>query len=206
MDIFLTVLALLPFYLIGCYPTGYLLARRRGIDLTREGSGNVGATNVARIMGLRIGALTLLIDILKGFFSVWLAWWLSANQVFAASAGFATVAGHCFSIPTKLPGGKGVATALGVSAALSPYAAGLGCAVFAATFAITKIVSLSSVAAVIAAPLLQFMLPGHAATTYCLAGIGLLVVARHRHNLIRLAHGTERSFGPSQSPPRVHQD
>ena len=108
----LIALSLIPFYLLGAFPTGYLIARMNGVDVTAVGSGNVGATNVSRVVGKKAGIVTLLVDVFKGAFGVAVASGLSTSTLFVALCAVAVVAGHCFSVPPYLKGGKGVATAL----------------------------------------------------------------------------------------------
>ncbi len=194
MNIFLNLLALLPFYLLGCFPSGIILARASGVDLTTTGSGNVGATNVARTLGKKAGLITLAMDIFKGALAVFLARQLSSDQVFCSYAGTAAVFGHCFSIPGKLKGGKGVATAFGVILALNYLLGFLTAATFAATFFIFKIVSLASITAAAAASIFGALLTTSPTAWYPLVLISLVVVIRHHANLNRLVNGTEPKF------------
>jgi glycerol-3-phosphate acyltransferase PlsY len=96
MTLLIIIFSLLPFYLLGSFPTGYLIAKAKGIDITAKGSGNVGATNVARVLGKRSGILTLLGDCVKGMVGVLLARWFGVAEWFVASAAVAVVLGHCF--------------------------------------------------------------------------------------------------------------
>ena len=150
----LYMLSLVPFYLLGCFPTGMILARFAGIDITKQGSGNVGATNVARVLGAKAGVITLVLDLLKGLLAVLLAQLLFSESQLVPHAGLAAVLGHCISLPPRLKGGKGVATSLGVLLALSPKLAAWPLALFLITFSLSKIVSLSSLVALIATPLI----------------------------------------------------
>ena len=189
-----TIFALLPFYLCGALPTGYLISKHYGASITTEGSGNVGATNVARVLGKRAGLLTLAGDILKGYLSVALAALLTDSMGFLAAAAVATVAGHCFSIPGKLKGGKGVATALGVFIYLSPVSALTGVVVFLLVFAAFRYVSLASVAAALTAPICGLLAGAAEVTNIAMISISLLVVLRHKSNLLRLSAGKEPKF------------
>src|SRR5689334_1360058 len=109
MNYILYLFALIPFYALGTFPTGRILARLKGVDITQTGSGNVGATNVSRVLGPRSGIITLAIDVAKGILAVMLASAFSGdNSVYTAAAGVAVVLGHCFSIPGVWRGGKGV--------------------------------------------------------------------------------------------------
>ncbi len=191
---FIYILALLPFYLIGAYPTGYLIAKNQGFDIAHSGSGNVGATNISRFLGLKAGAWTLLGDISKGIISMLIALFFSRNATFQALCATATVAGHCFSIPGKLKGGKGVATSFGVFLLLQPYSALTGLLVFVVSLSIWKIVSVASLLAVFSAPLLSLVLGANEITVSCMMVIFLIVLFRHKSNLKRLILGTEEKF------------
>src|SRR5262245_36849666 len=134
MSIIFAFLALIPFYLLGAFPTGQLVARFHRIDLTAAGSGNIGATNAARVLGKKAGVAVLGGDVLKGALACAIAGLVFANPAMQGWAGFAAVAGHCFSIPGKLKGGKGVATGLGTFLYLSFASALFAIAVFALFF------------------------------------------------------------------------
>ncbi|MBN8549836.1 MAG: glycerol-3-phosphate 1-O-acyltransferase PlsY [Deltaproteobacteria bacterium] len=201
MNTFLTACSLLPFYLLGTFPTGHLIAKSRGVDISTVGSGNVGATNVMRNLGKKAGVLTLLGDLCKGLLAVALASALSGRFEYACYAGIAVVAGHCFSIPGKLKGGKGVATALGALLFLSPTAAVFVIAVFIAVLEMWKMVSLASVSATLSAPVFT-MLTGQADyLNYSLIAIALIITYRHHANLTRIAQGKEPKRGAKTSSP-----
>ena len=187
--------ALVPLaYLAGSIPTGVLLARRAGVDVREVGSGNVGATNVARTAGKGLGALTLFGDAAKGALPVAAARWLGASDAVVAASGVAAVLGHVFSIFLGLRGGKGVATALGVLLALALAATPIPLVAFALTFALSRIVSLASIVAVLTAPpavaWLDYSLPIVVAAS-AIAGV---IVWKHRENVARLRAGTEPRF------------
>lgn len=192
--ILLSILAFLPFYALGAFPTGILIAKTYGIDIASTGSGNVGATNVARTIGRTAGILTLAGDILKGILAVVIAKLLFSHGEDASIAGLFAVCGHCFSIPGKFKGGKGVATALGVILALSPLVALICIVLFAGVFAVSRIVSISSVIATLSAPLCIFFLYPEKMWGFPVAAIALLIVYRHRENLTRLIEGREPTF------------
>ena len=193
MSWLLSILALLPFYLLGALPSGKLVARWHGVEIEQHGSGNVGATNVARVLGKRLGALTLLLDILKGAFAVWLARKLGGAE-FGAYAGLAAVCGHCFSIPRVFKGGKGVATSLGVLLALSPYAAGIALVAFALVFVVSRYVSLASVCAAACAALSLLVTEQPEQLQFSVACLALLIAFRHKDNLKRVSEGSEPKF------------
>ena len=188
------LLSLFPFYCLGAVPTGMLVAGWHGIDITKVGSGNVGATNVGRAAGRKAGAITLALDVLKGFLAVVAAWITTEEPGFHAAAGIAAVFGHCFSFPHRLKGGKGVATSLGVILALSPLTASVAIPVFAGIFAVCRIVSLSSVAAALAAPVFALLIGVDDHISAAASVIALLVVFRHKDNLRRLIEGQEKKF------------
>lgn len=194
MSTALTILGLLPFYLLGAFPTGLLISKLHGIDITAQGSGNVGATNVARVIGKRAGLLTLAGDILKGYIGVMIAAFVSSSVAFPAAAGAALVCGHCFSIPPFLRGGKGVATALGMIAALSGVSALITLAVFGVAFALSRIVSLSSLLAALVLPLAAILMNLSEAICLSFVIVSVVVIVRHRQNIQRLIEGAEQPF------------
>lgn len=195
IDVFAIVLLPL-FYLVGALPTGHLIARRSGVRVEELGSGNVGATNVARVLGKQAGIITLVIDILKGYIGTLVAMIIFKGDLnTAAIATFLLVAGHCFSIPTILKGGKGVATTLGVFLALSHLSALIGIIIFAGVFYRSKIVSLSSILAVLITPIFAlYFTPTTKSFLYSMFAIALLVVFQHKNNLIRISEGREKPF------------
>ncbi|MCO6431545.1 MAG: glycerol-3-phosphate 1-O-acyltransferase PlsY [Deltaproteobacteria bacterium] len=200
MELVSYLITLIPFYCLGAVPTGTLIARKKRVDLHLHGSGNVGATNVSRVLGTKLGLLTLLLDTLKGFLAVILSSIIFGAGDYSAGAGVAAVLGHCFSIPGKLRGGKGVATALGITLAISPLLAFLALIVFATMLVIFKIVSLASVSAVLFVPVVA-MMDAELAQSYqnALMVSALVVVFRHKTNLIRIAQGQEPRYSPAKS-------
>jgi glycerol-3-phosphate acyltransferase PlsY len=190
-------------YLIGAIPVGIIVARMRGIDITAKGSGNVGATNVARVVGKGAGIITLLGDILKGLVGIFLAKSIGLVPEAVLCAGLVTLAGHCFSIPRKLKGGKGVATGLGVFVAYAPLIALIGVLVFAAMFVIFRIVSLASITAALVIPFVLFLsaLLGNNASlleVLIAALLSAIIIYRHKENIRRLARGEEPRFATKE--------
>jgi len=186
-------------FLLGSLPTGVLLARLRGVDPRAAGSGNVGATNVARTAGRLLGLATLALDGAKGALAVFLAERAAlaaggAPLAWGASAAVAAVLGHAYSPALGFRGGKGVATSLGALAALAPIVLAAPLAAFALVFAPSRRVSAGSVAAALAA------LPGAAAVAEpppvlaATAALSALILVRHRENIARLRAGTEPRF------------
>src|SRR6202035_3875007 len=203
MPVSMPLLWLLVFlgYVLGSIPFGYLLVRARsGRDVRAIGSGNIGATNVARTAGLSTGVATLVLDLAKGLFAVWLAGQGSGGNIrIMMYAGLAAVLGHVFPVWLKFSGGKGVATALGVFLMISWTAVAAAVAIFAIVVLFWRYVSVASVSAAAALPLLVYLLyaPGHAPPTAVTAGTLLsaaLVIVKHRQNIERLMAGTEPRF------------
>ena len=194
-------------YLIGSIPFGYILVRLfQGIDVRSIGSGNTGATNVARTGGKRLAIATLVLDIFKGWLTVFLILTLpfihSSGPVqlhaLATFAALIAVIGHMFPLWLGFKGGKGVATGLGVFLALAPFAALIAVAVFIVAVALTRYVSLGSILASAALPLALCWLYRdlfHASALAMSAAIALLIIVRHRQNIGRLLAGTESRLG-----------
>jgi glycerol-3-phosphate acyltransferase PlsY len=187
--------ALVTAYLCGSIPTGVLIARARGVDLTKVGSGNIGATNVARALGKKTGALVLLLDALKGFAPVIVArsLWLDEPRGPLVIAGCALLAmlGHVFPVWLKFRGGKGVATGLGVFLGVAPIAAGCGVALFAIVYAVSRISSLGSLTATTAIPIVMMIMHEPWPFIVLAAAGWLLIVVRHRGNIRRLLRREE---------------
>jgi len=182
-------------YLCGSVPTGVLLSRRRGVDPRDIGSGNIGATNVARAAGPLAGALTLAGDTLKGIVPVLLARRLGVPLPAVALVGLAAFLGHLYSCFLAFGGGKGVATGFGVLLGLAPLGATIAAVVFVVALALARYVSVASlVAAGTTAPLLLAL--GY---PFAVVGAGLatsvLIAVRHRDNIRRLRFGTEPRIG-----------
>ena len=188
-------------YLLGSIPFGYLLVRARGGgDIRRLGSGNIGATNVARTSGWFVGVATLVLDVAKGFLAVWLAEHFSGGNIrFMMYTGFAAILGHVFSVWLRFSGGKGVATALGVFLAICWPATAAAVFLFLLVALFWRYVSLASISAAAALPLLVYLLyaPGHAPPTAVSVSTllaAVVVIVKHRDNIERLLAGTEPRF------------
>jgi glycerol-3-phosphate acyltransferase PlsY len=197
-------------YLLGSIPTGYLLVRFiRKQDIRTLGSGNIGATNVLRSGAKGLGAATFLFDVLKGAMAVILGARLATvgfppipTHNAEALAALCAVLGHMFPIWLGLRGGKGVATAFGVFLVLVPYAALGALAVFIVVFAISRYVSLASVASAVAFPLLAYLAAPWARQYVILTIICIvsgLVLVKHQQNIQRLMAGTEYRFGSKKA-------
>jgi glycerol-3-phosphate acyltransferase PlsY len=188
-------------YILGSIPFGYVLVRATGGgDIRFQGSGNIGATNVARASGWSVGAATLLLDAAKGFLAVWLAGRFTGGNIrIMMFAGLAAIVGHVFPVWLRFGGGKGVATALGVFLAICWPATAAAVVLFLLVALFWRYVSLASVSAAAALPLLVYLLyaPGHAPPVAVTSGTLLaaaLVIIKHRGNIERLLAGTEPRF------------
>jgi glycerol-3-phosphate acyltransferase PlsY len=186
-------------YLIGSIPTGVIVGRVRGFDPRAVGSGNIGATNVARAGGMSAALMTFGGDLLKGAIPVIVARTAEFPPATIAWTGLAAFIGAICSVFLRFHGGKGIAAALGVWLAISPLVILFALAVFAVVFAISRIVSLASMGAAIALPptVAAFRLPHH----YLLLAIlmSALVFFRFRENIQRLSRGEEPKFQPKRS-------
>jgi len=188
-------------YLLGSIPFGLILGKIFGSgDVRAEGSGNIGATNVARVAGPLAGILTLLLDGAKGAAAVLLAErYSNGSAMWMIIAGLAALIGHCFPIWLKFKGGKGVATAAGVYLALSPLAFLAGLILFILVVGFWRYVSLGSISAAAAMPMLLYFLwaPHHApppVITFGALAVAMLIVYKHDANLQRLVNGQEPKF------------
>jgi glycerol-3-phosphate acyltransferase PlsY len=183
-------------YLIGSVPFALILARRLGAaDLRTIGSGNLGAANVVRALGVKPGVIVALLDATKGVVSVALAERLSGGSAAPAVAGLAAVVGHIYPVWLRFRGGKGVATAWGAFSVLAPLAAGPALGIFLIAVWLTRYISLGSILASAALPTLAWALGSPTATVTTAAAAAALIVFRHRTNLLRLFSGTERRLG-----------
>ena len=212
MRLWLPILAVA--YLLGSIPFGYILVRLfRKEDIRATGSGNIGATNVARSGAKGLGILTLLLDLFKAFAAVKLAAHFAPGTAgfpsdLAVAAGIAAVLGHVFPVWLGFKGGKGVASALGVFLALAPLAALCSLGVFIVVLAITRYVSLASILAAALMPLFCMLwLPDRSPIFVCgIIFLALLVVAKHHANIARLLQGKESRFGSKKSSPAPNPD
>ena len=189
------IIALIVFaYLLGSIPTGYILGKFAGVDVRQVGSGNVGATNVARAVGKWQGVLTLLADAMKGMLpaAIGLAMMLPSAAIAALSA--AAFLGHLYPIFLNFRGGKGVATALGALLVIAPLAGLLLVVIFAAVVFPTRLVSLSSIVAAASAPFALWLFLQPRAIVLLGAFLAAMIVWRHRGNIQRLRAGTEPRF------------
>jgi glycerol-3-phosphate acyltransferase PlsY len=192
----MTVLVVVLAYLLGSVPFAWILARRWGAaDLRRIGSGNVGAANVLRASGVKAGVLAAVLDIGKGALSVALAERFGGSGAVPAAAGVAAIVGHIYPVWLRFRGGKGVATACGVFSMLTPLAVPPALGIFLISVWITKYISLGSVLASIALPPIAYALGTPAPAVIAAFAASIIIVFRHRANVLRLRMGTERRIG-----------
>jgi glycerol-3-phosphate acyltransferase PlsY len=191
------VAALLGAYLVGAVPVGFLVARAfGGTDIRRQGSGTIGATNVLRTLGWLPAILTLVGDIAKGFCAVSLAAaLLHGDDRGVAAAAVLAVVGNCWPVFLGFRGGKGVATGLGALLALIPWAMVPALLVFLAVVTTSRYVSLGSLLGAVGAPFAAMAIGYPTPSVLAALAIAGIIVARHRHNVLRLASGTEPRLG-----------
>jgi len=204
MQIVIYAVLILGAYLIGAIPFGLLIGKMYGIDIRKVGSGNIGATNVTRAVGKTAGKICFFLDFLKGVLPTAAAQLLYPGLPYLAlGCGAAAIAGHIFPVYLKFKGGKGISTAAGVAAALAPLPLLGAAAVWAAAFFIWRYVSLASILAAIALPLLALLFrrlgigTATARSTVTLiffTAAAILAVLRHTENIKRLLNGTESRF------------
>ncbi len=199
MNIFLEYPIIFPLlsYLFGSIPFGLLFSKVKGKDPRKFGSGNIGATNISRLLGKKWGIITLLCDLLKGFLPVFFVSTIPLSNFYIAVTGLMAVVGHCYPVYLKFRGGKGVATALGVYLAICPLALAFGAIVFFAVAYFFRIVSVSSLAAATSLPLLISLICPDRFFEAMSWSICFIIWIRHSDNLKRLSRGEEKriSFG-----------
>ena len=196
------VLAPLCAYILGSLPFGYLIVRwQKGIDVRSTGSGSIGATNVMRNLGIAGFVVTFLLDLGKGLAAVLLAARLTAgNPRWIAASAVMAILGHCFPVWLKFRGGKGVATGVGVFLALAPLQVALVLVLFALIVAIWRYISLGSIIASAAFPMLvHFMQHPPLPIVLGAAGGALIIILRHHANIRRLLNGTESRLGSKKA-------
>ncbi len=205
MPVLVYIIVALVAYLLGSIPTGFLVAKAKGIDIRAVGSGNIGATNAMRVLGKPAGIFVLFMDALKGFAAAaWLValvlkfFTIAPEQVepLQIVAGIAAVLGHNYTCWLKFKGGKGIATSAGVYLALAPWAVLVALIVFILAVLLTRYVSVGSIASAIALPAAVWVMTPHATLLGIVTtALGLLAIYKHRTNIKRLMAGTENRFG-----------
>ncbi|MGN7614079.1 glycerol-3-phosphate 1-O-acyltransferase PlsY [Magnetococcales bacterium HHB-1] len=191
-------------YVSGAIPFGLLLGYLWGSgDIRKQGSGNIGATNVLRIAGKKAGILALLLDIGKGATAVLLVQWQTGNDILAGFSGLAAFLGHLFPIFLRFKGGKGVATALGITLAWTPWAGLLGIITWLTSAVIFKISSLAALLCFAIVPMSLLFLPYGALSVGLSLIMSLMIFWRHRSNIHRLIQGTEPRIGQKKTPEKT---
>ena len=198
---------LLGSYLLGSVPFGYLAGRLKGIDIRQAGSGNLGATNVVRVLGKEYGYPVFALDFLKGFVAVTISMLIvperppewQSPEIFGILAAISSVLGHSYPVWLKFKGGKGVATSAGALLALAPLATLVGIVIWTIVFWLTRYVSLASITAAFVLPIIILLVSSHddnngMPLVYSSACVAAIVIWRHRSNLSRLIRGTEPRF------------
>ena len=206
------ILTVLIAYLLGSVPTGFLVAKARGVDIRTVGSGNIGATNVFRILGKPAGLFVLLADAIKGWLAVFVvarlvSGWLYpdagslAREWFSLCAGIAAILGHNYTCWLYFKGGKGIATSAGVLVALVPVPLLIILGVWIIVFALSRYVSLASISAAFALPFAAWVVGESSTIILITAALAALAIYKHKANIKRLINGTENRIGaPKQAP------
>jgi len=189
------IIAIVIGYIVGSIPFAYLLARRRGIDLRRVGSGNVGASNVLRTSGVPAAVVAMCLDAMKGLLAVLVAQRLASGPGAMVAAGFASVVGHIHPVWLGFRGGKGVATAAGVFTVLAPVALAIAGSVFILAVWFTRYISVGSLAGAVTLAIAAALSDVPAVVAVGAAITAALIAHQHRGNLSRLFAGTERRVG-----------
>ncbi|MEW6607784.1 MAG: glycerol-3-phosphate 1-O-acyltransferase PlsY [bacterium] len=194
------ILVIIFSYLIGAIPTAYIIGRIFGkVDIRTVGSGNVGASNVYRIVGKTAGISVLIIDILKGFLPVCLVNLLAFATIYQIMAGLGAIIGHIWTVFLKFKGGKGVATGLGVFLGLTPIPVLIALLVFLLVVAISRYISIGSIIAAIFIPVLLLFFKEEPEIIIFALVVSLLIVIRHIPNIKRLITGQEHKFDIKKS-------
>ncbi len=184
-------------YVIGSIPFGLLIAKAKGVDIRKQGSGNIGATNVLRCFGKPLGITCFVLDALKGFLPAALFPMLvQIDSTFGILFGAAAILGHNFPAFLKFKGGKGVATSAGVLLGVAPLAVAIGLLTWILVFKISGYVSLGSIIAAMIVVITGWVRVGQygVVTAVALTLLGALTIYRHRENIKRLRNGTENKF------------
>ena len=191
-DNWILIIVCLIAYCIGCISPSTLLAKARGIDIKKEGSGNAGTTNALRVMGRKAAIITLVIDIAKGVVAVSIGW-LMVGQAGAIASVICVMLGHVWPVFLKFRGGKGIATSFGALLALDPVIALIELGIVAVVTLISKRMSAGSIAGLVLLPVVAFVrMPEFFWVSIAMAAI---MIIKHRANIVRLIHGEEPKLG-----------
>ena len=200
------ILTVLIAYLLGSIPTGFLVAKARGVDIRTVGSGNIGATNVFRILGKAAGVFVLVVDAAKGWLAVFVVaklvcgWFYpdapsTALEWFRLCAGVAAILGHNYTCWLHFKGGKGIATSAGVLVALVPVLLLIVLGVWIVVFALSRYVSLASICAAFVLPWAAWAFGGSLTIILVTGALAALAIYKHKANIQRLINGTENRIG-----------
>jgi acyl phosphate:glycerol-3-phosphate acyltransferase len=202
------ILAVLIAYLLGSIPTGFLIAKARGIEIRELGSGNIGATNVLRVLGKPAGIFVLLADAAKGWLAAFVlvrlltAWFdPDGGNGLAICAGIAVILGHNYTCWLSFKGGKGIATSAGVLAAWVPVPLLIILTIWIIVFAFTRFVSLASICASFALPFAAWIVGESTTIILVTAALAALAIYKHKANIQRLLKGTENRIGAKRPLP-----
>jgi glycerol-3-phosphate acyltransferase PlsY len=199
VDLVRVALALFIGYFVGAIPFGVVIGlRTAGVDVRKLGSGNIGATNVLRVLGARTAIVVLAMDVAKGIVAVFVGKWLApdtASEMLPLLSGIAAVAGHNWSVFLRFGGGKGVATTAGVVIASMPLTALIAIAAFLIVVAITRYVSLGSLVLACVLPIAAWQLDRPLPHVLFALVLGIMTIWRHRSNIVRLLEGSENRLG-----------
>lgn len=189
-----TFLCLFSSYFIGAIPFGYIIAKLQGIDIQKQGSGNIGATNVFRTLGPTLGIIVFILDALKGSLAVIIATAFSLNPFWIILCATLAILGHMFPIFLGFKGGKGAATGVGVLLVLDWRIFGICFILVATIILLTRYVSLASITVPIIATILMYTFDKPLPYTIATAIMALVIIIKHRSNIKRLIKGEERKF------------
>ena len=185
-------------YLLGAIPFGLVIGKMVGADVRKQGSKNIGATNVSRVLGKKLGFFTLVCDCLKSIVPMVFAAFVlpdsDSKEFVVAFTGVMAVVGHMFPVYLMFRGGKGVATGLGVFLYLSPAAIGISLLVFVSSVALSGFVSVGSLLASGLIPLWLYLLGASKTTIFAASLVALLIWGKHHENIVRLIKGQEKTW------------
>lgn len=182
-------------YILGSVPFGYVIGKLNGVDITKVGSGNIGATNISRTLGFKTGVLVFVLDLLKGTLAISIAIMYDPDPFFIIIIGISAIIGHMFSMFLKFKGGKGAAVGLGVLLGIAPDVFFFTFFIVLMVMLISKYVSLSSIIGSISASLLMLILGKPFPYIFVTFAGTFLILLKHRENMSRLMQGTERKIG-----------
>jgi len=191
-------------YLLGSIPFAWLVSRRHGVDVRTVGSGNAGASNVLRSVGVAAGMIVLILDVAKGILAVLIAQWMGVGRAMLVAAAVAAIVGHVYPLWLGFRGGKGVATAAGVFAVLLPVGLIVAVAVFLVTVAITRFISVGSLLGAGALVIVALARGAPSAVIIGATIVMAIIINSHRPNLARLIAGTEPRLGQRVAADVVH--